>query len=303
MLIKKGKGVGKDTDKKGVAIVDSPAEKQKKDCVRNHDAIGAVEILTSEKFGQVRRMWIDGEMIFVGKDVCLSLGHKNYSTALARLSPKFKGHHIMETPGGMQAVTVINESGVYELITTSRLPEAEAFKEWVFGKVVPKAVRQAGLIHEDQQGVVTREDLINTPHAVCELLLVILQERKLLDQQIEDYKPKVLFHDTVTALKGSVLLQDVANMLAQRGYPIGEIGLWQWCRQKKLCFKSNKVNRPYNKYYRMGIFEEVIQDGSDGKTYTTNYVTMKGIAYIIDKYAKDYEKKTPANATNRKRKS
>ena len=85
----------------------------------------------------------DGGVWFVAKDVCRVLDHPNVSQVCSRLDDDEKGIHIMDTLGGLQEMVVINESGLYSLVLTSRKPEAKAFKKWVTSEVLP-AIRKTG---------------------------------------------------------------------------------------------------------------------------------------------------------------
>jgi anti-repressor protein len=91
----------------------------------------------------VRTVVIGGEPHFVAKDVCDVLGLEQVSRALDRLDDDERGVTSMHTPGGVQQMSVINESGLYSLILGSRKPEARAFKKWVTSEVLP-AIRKAG---------------------------------------------------------------------------------------------------------------------------------------------------------------
>ena len=84
-----------------------------------------------------------GEPRFVAKDVCAILGLSNPRTSLALLDEDEKGVHTMDTPGGKQELTTVNESGLYSLILRSRKPEAKAFKHWVTSEVLP-SIRKHG---------------------------------------------------------------------------------------------------------------------------------------------------------------
>lgn len=92
----------------------------------------------------VRAVMIDGEPWFAAVDVCQALAIVNTARALSRLDEDEKGVHSMNTPGGAQDLSVVNESGLYSLILTSRKPEAKAFKKWVTAEVLP-AIRKHGM--------------------------------------------------------------------------------------------------------------------------------------------------------------
>lgn len=103
-----------------------------------------LKIFSSPEFGQVRTMMIDGEPWFVGKDVAEILGYSNSRDALMkRVDDEDKGVAKCDTLGGMQDLMIINESGLYSLILSSKLPNAKKFKRWVTSEVLP-AIRKTG---------------------------------------------------------------------------------------------------------------------------------------------------------------
>ena len=104
----------------------------------------------SEKFGIIRAGMIDGEPYFVGKDVAKALGYKNTKDAIIKhVDPEDKRGSRIATPSGVQETIVINESGLYSLILSSKLPEAKKFKKWVTKEVLP-SIRKDG-IYEDTE--------------------------------------------------------------------------------------------------------------------------------------------------------
>ena len=104
-----------------------------------------IQIFKNETFGEIRTMTNEkGETFFVGKDVAMALGYSNPLKALrVHVDDEDKGVTEMGTPGGTQKVTFINESGLYSLILSSKLPQARAFKRWVTSEVLP-AIRRTG---------------------------------------------------------------------------------------------------------------------------------------------------------------
>ena len=103
-----------------------------------------LQIFNSPEFGQVRSIMIEGEPWFVGKDVAESLGYKDPRSAISRkVDTEDRGVAKMTTPSGAQDMTIINESGLYSLILSSKLPNAKKFKRWVTSEVLP-ALRKTG---------------------------------------------------------------------------------------------------------------------------------------------------------------
>ena len=109
--------------------------------------MGQLKIFENEEFGQIRTVMRDGEVWFVGKDVAEALGYgkgKSLANAVSdHVDPEDKGVTKMMTPGGNQKVTIINESGLYSLILSSKLESAKRFKRWVTSEVLP-AIRKTG---------------------------------------------------------------------------------------------------------------------------------------------------------------
>ena len=104
-----------------------------------------VQIFNNEEFGQVRTLVINGEPWFVGKDVAEILGYSNTRKALAdHVDEEDKGVTKCDTLGGVQDLTVINESGLYSLILSSKMPNAKKFKHWVTSEVLP-SIRKHGI--------------------------------------------------------------------------------------------------------------------------------------------------------------
>lgn len=87
---------------------------------------------------KVRTVTVDGEPYFAGKDVAIILGYGNPTKAIrTHVDEEDKGGSILDTPGGKQRTTMINESGLYSLILSSKLPSAKKFKRWVTSEVLP----------------------------------------------------------------------------------------------------------------------------------------------------------------------
>ncbi len=115
-----------------------------------------VQVFKNENFGSIRTVEIDGEIWFVGKDVAAALGYGNPRQALStNVDADDKVVHPMDTPGGIQEMTLINESGLYSLILFSKLPKAKEFKHWVTSEVLP-AIRKTG-------GYVANETILVSP--------------------------------------------------------------------------------------------------------------------------------------------
>lgn len=226
---------------------------------------------------QVRTLLINDEPWFVGKDVAEILGYSKARNAIAAHvdDDDKKGAPIQGDLGGTQEMTVINESGVYALVFGSKLPSAKRFKHWVTSEVLPQ-IRKTGSYASPQ---LTGEELM--AKALIEANSVLARQSK----QLEEQKPKVLFADSVIASKGSILVRELAKLIKQNGYDIGEKKLYRWLREKGYICKNS--TEPTQMAMNLGLFEIVVRtiergDAPPRATRTTK-VTGKGQVYFINK--------------------
>ena len=113
--------------------------------------------LVHPEFGELRTVEISGEPWFVGKDVAEALGYSNARKAvLVHVDAEDKGVTKWDTPGGTQQMTIINESGLYSLILSSKLPSAKEFKHWVTSEVLP-SIRKNGAYIRNQENMTPAE--------------------------------------------------------------------------------------------------------------------------------------------------
>ena len=125
-----------------------------------------IRAFNSDQFGEVRTVTIDDEPWFVAADVCRALEIGNSRMATERLDDDEKGVSLIDTPGGQQELTIINEPGLYSLVLGSRKPEAKAFKRWITHEVIP-AIRK--------HGVYAVDELLNDPDSFIAALAYIAQ--------------------------------------------------------------------------------------------------------------------------------
>ena len=243
-----------------------------------------IKIFDNPEFGKVRTMEINGEPYLVGKDVAEILGYSNTRDALTKHVDSEDKNTVAICDGkGNPNQTVINESGLYSLILSSKLPKAKEFKRWVTSEVLP-SIRKHGAYAVDE--------LLNDPEFAIKTFTALKEERersKRLSEQIEADKPKVIFADSVSAAKSSILIGDLAKILKQNGVNIGQNRLFEWFRQNGFLIKSgSSKNMPTQKAAEMGLFEVKVStvnnpDGSIRETKTTK-VTGKGQVYFVNKF-------------------
>lgn len=133
-----------------------------------------IQIFNNPEFGKVRVVTIDKEPWFVGKDVAVALGYNNARDAISKhVDDEDKGVAKCDTLGGMQNLSIINESGVYALIFGSKLPTAKKFKHWVTSEVLPD-IRKHGLYAK--QSVI--DMMLNDPDSCIKLLTEYKKEKQ-----------------------------------------------------------------------------------------------------------------------------
>lgn len=147
-----------------------------------------VQSFVNQQFGIVRIVLIDHEPWFVGKDVALALGYSNTKDALSRHveeEDKKRGSQI-PTPSGAQTMTIINESGLYSLILSSKLPTAKEFKRWVTSEVLP-SIRQTGA-YIDNADMVVRTYFRDISKPQQDLVRVVFQHMEALNKNLTALK-------------------------------------------------------------------------------------------------------------------
>ena len=149
--------------------------------------MGELMIFNSPEFGQVRSVEIDGEPWLVGKDVAAALGYSNPRKALIdHVDEEDKGVTKCDTPGGTQEMTIINESGLYSLILSSKLPGAKKFKRWVTSEVLPSIRKTGGYLPAAEK---TLADLTAAVQLLTERLDVLAEAPALPGQVSPPEKP------------------------------------------------------------------------------------------------------------------
>lgn len=231
---------------------------------------------------QVRTLLINDDPWFVGKDVAEILGYSNQRKAIIDHvddEDKTDGVTIRDSIGREQHPMCINESGLYSLVLSSKLPNAKKFKHWVTSEVLPQ-IRKTGSYATPQ---LTGEELM--AKALIEAKSVLERQNK----QIIEMKPKALFADTVAASDSSILVGQEAKLISQSGCKMGQNRFFAWLRENGyLCSKGENYNMPTQKSREMDLIEIKIRtvtnpDGSVRETKTP-VITGKGQIYFINKF-------------------
>ncbi|QIW21298.1 BRO family protein [Bacillus thuringiensis] len=245
-----------------------------------------LQVFNNEELGQVRTVVQGEDVWFVAKDVCEVLEIKNTTQAMQKLDPE---ERTMFNIGRQGETNIVNESGLYSLIMTSRKPQAKAFKKWVTSEVLP-SIRKHGAYMTDQ----VLEQAVTNPDFMIGILTNLKEEqakrieaeRKVLQQQ-----PLVTFAEACMQSDKSLKVSEVAKLAAKHNVKIGQRQLFAKLREWELMFKRS--TEPTQKAVERELFEvaQGVKEKPNGEafTWTTTYVTPKGQAYIIDRLKKEQE--------------
>lgn len=212
-----------------------------------------LEIFTSEEFGEVRMVMVDNEPYFVGKDIAIILGYAEPRSAISKkIDEEDKGVAKIETPSGTQEMTIINESGLYSLILSSKLPNAKKFKRWVTSEVLPKIRKTGGYVNNDDLFINTYLPFVDdaTKLLFKQTLNVINKQNELIEQQ----KPLVTFANRVASSSDTIDMGEFAKLCSKEGLKIGRNRLFQYLRSQGILMRNNN---PYQRYIENKWFETV----------------------------------------------
>lgn len=245
---------------------------------------------------QIRVLKINNEPWFVGKDVATILGYSNTRKALIDHvddEDKKDGVTIRDSMGRSQLAVVINESGMYSLILSSKLPSAKKFKRWVTSEVLP-AIREDGAYITDNKAM----QLMSDPQELGNFLLTIGNRVKALEaekKELKDTNAKqaakiaidaddVVFAKAIRYSHHAIPVGELAEILTQNGFVIGRNQLFQLLREEKYLSSFNHSwNVPMTQMVKRGLFRITHNLTRDGRGYSQTWVTPKGQKHIINK--------------------
>ena len=242
-----------------------------------------LQIFQNPEFGTVRTVEMDGEPWLVGKDVAEALGYKDTVNALkSHVEDEDKARWQITTQFGIKETTIINESGLYSLVLSSKLPTAKKFRRWVTGEVLP-SIRKTG-------GYIAGQEQLSDTDLMARALLVAKKQIDDRNQQIAEMAPKAVFADAVSASKSNILIGELAKLLRQNGIEMGQNRLFEWMRKNGYLINRDSTDRnmPTQRAMEMGLFvvKETAVTHSDGHVSVskTPKVTGKGQVYFINKF-------------------
>lgn len=230
-----------------------------------------------------------GEPWFVAKDVCDVLGYTNASKAINdHVDQEDKLNNESLSSLGQRGGWLVNESGLYSLVLSSKLPTAKEFKRWVTHEVLPQIRKTGGYIPAGESD--SDEDIMARAVLVAQKTIERKnQQLQAKDAQIKVLEPKARFADAVAASDGTCLVGELAKMLRQNGMDIGQNRLFRLLQADGYLGKSgSNRNVPTQRAMDLGLFriKETTVTHADGHTTVsrTPKVTGKGQRYFIDRY-------------------
>lgn len=251
--------------------------------------MGELKIFENPAFGKVRVVEQGGEPWFIGKDVAEILGYSNTPKAIRdHVDDEDKLTERIVLSGQNREVAIINESGLYSLILSSKMPKAKEFKRWVTSEVLP-AIRKTG-------GYIAGSEKMSDAELIAKAVLVAqatIKERDAriaeLESDTQRMKPKEIFADAVSASEQTILIGDLAKLIKQNGHDMGQKRMFEWLRNNGYLIKRQGAdyNSPTQRAMELGLFriKETAVTHSDGHVTVskTVKVTGKGQAYFVNK--------------------
>lgn len=263
-----------------------------------------LKVFTNDQFGQIRTINQNGEPWFVAADVCDFFQVTNRNRVMQQVDQADKGGTQMDTPGGKQTVTIINEAGLYDLLfalqptkargvsdeyVNERIVQLKAFKRWITHEVIP-AIRKHGVYATPD----TLEKMLEDPDSMIRVLQSLKEERAArLEAEAKNRAnaPKVLFADSVAQAESDILIGELAKLLKQNGVETGQNRLYDRLRKDGYIMKNSTI--PTQKAMEAGLFRvierTIAQPNGTTRITATTKVTGKGQIYFVNKYAKKVE--------------
>lgn len=246
-----------------------------------------IKIFNNPSFGNVRVAGSEDNPLFCLADVCKALDLQP-SAVMRRLDDGvISNNPITDNLGRQQVANFVNEDGLYDVILDSRKPEAKQFRKWITSEVLP-TIRKHGAYMADN----IIEKTLSDPDYLIQLATTLKQERQQrieAERKVAAAQPAVTFTQAVSGSASSCLIGELAKLINQNGYPIGERRLFKWLRENGyLGTKGERYNIPNQRYIEQGLFElkKGTRSGNNGVMHTTitSKVTGKGQVYFVNKF-------------------
>lgn len=247
----------------------------------------AIQIFNNPSFGNVRVAGTEVAPLFCLADVCKALGLSAKGVNQRLGDEVISNYPIADSLGRTQQALFVNEDGLYDVILDSRKPEAKQFRKWITSEVLP-TIRKHGAYMTDN----IIEKTLSDPDYLIQLATTLKQERQQrieAERKVAAAQPAVTFTQAVSGSASSCLIGELAKLINQNGYPMGERRLFSWLREKGyLGTKGERYNIPNQRYIEQGLFElkKGTRSGNNGVMHTTitSKVTGKGQVYFVNKF-------------------
>ena len=278
--------------------------------------MNTIQIFKNPEFGEVRTAGTPENPLFCLMDICKALGLTQGHVRERLDDGGVSTEPISDNLGREQLANFVNEDGLYDVILDSRKPEAKKFRKWVTSEVLPSIRKSGGYIASSPNDtpedilaravLVAQESIERKNKQISELqeaidnkdqqlhieaMRVEEKQQQIEDQQrtISDLTPGYNFSRAVEASKKSILISEMAKILTQNGYVIGQNRLYKYLRDNGYLFsKGEQYNLPVQRYMEMGIFEikkvVISQPGGTAITTNTTKITPKGQIYFVNKF-------------------
>lgn len=249
-----------------------------------------IQTFVSEEFGSIRTVIRNGEPWFVGKDVAGILGYERATKAIQdHVDPEDKdGIPIQDSIGRMQKTPIINESGLYSLILSSKMPRAKEFKRWVTATILPTLRRTGGYVSNEEMFIENYLPFLDEPYR--DLFRLQMTAINKLNERIRHDQPLVEFANQVAGTENLIDMNAMAKLARAENIPVGRNKLYGWLKGKGVLMANNL---PYQAFIDRGYFsvkESVFEVNGLKKTYQQTFVTGKGQGFVINLLKKYYGK-------------
>lgn len=245
-----------------------------------------IKVFSNEIFGDVRVTEKENEAWFVARDVAERLGYVNVRDAISKhIDDEDKSSVAIHDGRQNRIMTTINESGLYSLVLSSKLPKAKSFKRWITKEVIPQ-IRKTG-------GYIPIDECMSDNEIMARALLISQKTIEQKDKIIETMQPKALFADAVSTSNSTILIGELAKILKQNGVDTGQNKLFEYLRDNGYLIKrkGSDYNMPTQRSMELKLFEikETTVTRPDGHITVnkTTKVTGKGQIYFINKLKGD----------------
>ncbi len=248
-----------------------------------------IKIFENGEFGKIRTIIKDVEPWFVGKDVAEILEYSNTRDAISRHVDSEDKTTVVISDGGSNyksKTTIINESGFYSLVLSSKMPRAKEFRRWVTSKILPAIRRTGGYVANEDMFIENYLPFLDEPYqGLFRLQMMAINQ---LNERIRHDQPLVEFANQVAGTENLIDMNAMAKLAVEENIPIGRNRLFRWLRENEILMSDNL---PYQKFIDRGYFavkETVFETSTMMKTHQQTLVTGRGQRFIIGRLKKDF---------------